>query len=49
MIIEDDIISVEKQFLSEILYNWEAILAWDFYKIGKVRNKTSTLIKNSNY
>lgn len=43
MIIRDDMTSQKKDILIEILYNWEAVLAWDFTKIGKVKKKVASL------
>ena len=37
IIIRDEIIEQEKKVLIKTLYNKEAILAWDFTEIGKVK------------
>lgn len=39
IIIEDDIIEQEKEIFTEILYNREAILVWDFIEMRKVKKK----------
>lgn len=41
MIIRDDIISVEKKVFIKMLCNWEAVLAQDFSKIGKVKKEVA--------
>lgn len=41
MIIENGMTKQEKKVFIEILYNKEAILAWDFTKIKKVKKKVA--------
>lgn len=37
MIIRNDTIFQKKSFFTKILYNWEAILIWNFTIMGKVK------------
>ena len=41
MIIGEDMTAQKKKILTEMLYNREAVLAWDFTKIGKVRREVT--------
>lgn len=41
MIIRNAMIFQEKVVLTEMLNNWEVILAWDFTKIGKVKREVA--------
>ena len=41
MIIGDEITLEEKEVFTKMLYNWEAVLAWDFLEIGKVKKKVA--------
>lgn len=41
MIIGDGMSTEEKDVLTELLYNREAVLAWDFSEIGKVKKEVA--------
>ena len=41
MIIGDGLIEQEKEVLTKMLYNKEAVLAWDFTEIRKVKRKVA--------
>lgn len=41
MIIGDGMTSEEKEVLTEMLYNREAVLAWDFSEMGKVKKEVA--------
>ena len=43
MIIRDGITSPEKDFLTEILFNHEVVLAWDFIEMKKVKKKVAPI------
>lgn len=45
MIIGNDITSQEKDLFTEILYNKEAILIWDFTKMRKVKKEVASAQK----
>ena len=45
IIIGDDIIFQKKVLLTEMLYNCEAILTWDFAEMGKIKKKMATTQK----
>ena len=42
MIIGDGMIEQENEVLTEMLYNKEVVLAWDFIKIGKVNREVAS-------
>ena len=45
MIVGDGLTPIEKNLLTEMLFNREAALAWDFSKIGRVRPEVAPLQK----
>ncbi len=45
MIIGEGMIAEEKEVLTKMLYNREALLAWDFTEIGKVKREIAPLLK----
>lgn len=45
MIIGDGMTSEEKEVLIEMLYNREAVLAWDFPEMGKVKKEVAPFKK----
>ena len=42
MIIGDDMTSQEKDLLTEMLYNREVVLVWDFTEMGKVKKEVTS-------
>ena len=45
MVIGESMTAKEKEILTKIFYNREAVLAWDFTEMGKVRRKVAPLQK----
>ena len=45
MVIGEGMTAQEKEILTKMLYNREAVLAWDFIKVGKVRKEVAFLQK----
>ena len=45
MIIRDRITKQEKEILTEMLYNREVVLTWDFMEMEKVKKEVTSLQK----